>query len=309
MLETPRDHEQLGLAQFMEEESQNMGRTPIPQVIDDHLHLTEQHEHRNIAPIAVGSSFWYNWLADERNKSFSFKSPLGTFTARHERQRNNWYWYAYHKHQGKTHKAYLGKPEELTIKRLYTIASTLALPKPSTTQQEPSPPIPNTTNNNTVQNNQEQNILDYLEKVFVLRSLIQQAQYEYPGALTILSQLLSMTNDQTYQQANKQEDTLGMLLTQLQAIDTMPAPATSTAPPPLPATTLNKKHLERFTRRERTVLELLLQGATNRTIANQLVISEGTVKKHVSNICGKLNVRNRSQAIAIVFSWQHEAKT
>jgi DNA-binding NarL/FixJ family response regulator len=160
-----------------------------------------------------------------------------------------------------------------------------------------------------VQNNQEQNILDYLEKVFVLRSLIQQAQYEYPGALTILSQLLSMTNDQTYQQANKQEDTLGMLLTQLQAIDTMPAPATSTAPPPLPATTLNKKHLERFTRRERTVLELLLQGATNRTIANQLVISEGTVKKHVSNICGKLNVRNRSQAIAIVFSWQNETNT
>jgi DNA-binding CsgD family transcriptional regulator len=56
--------------------------------------------------------------------------------------------------------------------------------------------------------------------------------------------------------------------------------------------------LAELTARERDVLELMVAGATNRTIADELVISEGTVKSHVKHILRKLGVVNRSQAIA-----------
>ena len=55
--------------------------------------------------------------------------------------------------------------------------------------------------------------------------------------------------------------------------------------------------MEPFTEREREVLRLVLEGASNRETARQLVISVNTVKKHVYNICGKLGVQSRAQAI------------
>ncbi len=51
--------------------------------------------------------------------------------------------------------------------------------------------------------------------------------------------------------------------------------------------------------REREVLVLLAQGSSNREIATHLVITEGTVKNHVSNILGKLQAENRTQAADI----------
>ena len=55
--------------------------------------------------------------------------------------------------------------------------------------------------------------------------------------------------------------------------------------------------LEPLTGREREVLRLLLEGASNREIARHLVLSVNTVKRHVYNICGKLGVQSRAQAI------------
>jgi NarL family two-component system response regulator LiaR len=54
-----------------------------------------------------------------------------------------------------------------------------------------------------------------------------------------------------------------------------------------------------FTRRELEVLALLAQGKTNREIAAQLVISERTVKFHVSSILHKLNASNRTEAVSL----------
>jgi len=54
---------------------------------------------------------------------------------------------------------------------------------------------------------------------------------------------------------------------------------------------------EPLTKRERDVLRLLLAGASNREIARRLVLSVNTVKRHVYNLCGKLGVQNRAQAI------------
>ena len=52
------------------------------------------------------------------------------------------------------------------------------------------------------------------------------------------------------------------------------------------------------TAREREVLELLGEGASNRDIARRLVISEKTVSVHVSNLLAKLDAGNRGQAVA-----------
>ena len=52
-----------------------------------------------------------------------------------------------------------------------------------------------------------------------------------------------------------------------------------------------------LTSRERDVLRLLATGASNHEIAQSLVISLSTVKKHVSNVLGKLGATSRTQAI------------
>ena len=53
---------------------------------------------------------------------------------------------------------------------------------------------------------------------------------------------------------------------------------------------------ESLTRREMEVLTLIAKGLENREIARQLVVSEATVRTHVSNILGKLHLATRTQA-------------
>mgnify|MGYP000367368987 CR=1 FL=1 len=55
--------------------------------------------------------------------------------------------------------------------------------------------------------------------------------------------------------------------------------------------------IEPLSEREREVLVLLAQGHSNREIAEQLVLAEGTVKNHVSNILSKMGVRDRTRAV------------
>jgi NarL family two-component system response regulator LiaR len=55
---------------------------------------------------------------------------------------------------------------------------------------------------------------------------------------------------------------------------------------------------EDLTQREREILVLLTEGKTNKEIAKQLSLSEGTVRFHVSNILSKLGVSNRTEAVS-----------
>jgi DNA-binding NarL/FixJ family response regulator len=57
-----------------------------------------------------------------------------------------------------------------------------------------------------------------------------------------------------------------------------------------------------LTPREREVLVLIGQGANNREIAEALFLSEGTVKNHVTNILGRLGLRDRTQAALLAAS-------
>jgi NarL family two-component system response regulator LiaR len=56
------------------------------------------------------------------------------------------------------------------------------------------------------------------------------------------------------------------------------------------------EQVEPLTNREQQILALLAKGLTNQSIADQLVLSELTVRTHVSNILAKLNLENRTQA-------------
>ena len=61
---------------------------------------------------------------------------------------------------------------------------------------------------------------------------------------------------------------------------------------------------DELTPREREVLALIGQGASNREIAQALFLSEGTVKNHVTHILGRLGLRDRTQAALIAVSLQ-----
>jgi DNA-binding NarL/FixJ family response regulator len=60
--------------------------------------------------------------------------------------------------------------------------------------------------------------------------------------------------------------------------------------------------IEPLTARERDVLQHLTLGASNREIAEALIISENTVKYHLKNILQKLHLRNRAQVVAYAFN-------
>lgn len=53
-----------------------------------------------------------------------------------------------------------------------------------------------------------------------------------------------------------------------------------------------------MTRRELEVLRAIARGATNRQVAQQIFISEMTVRRHLANIYAKLGVSSRTAAVA-----------
>ncbi|GAA0325417.1 hypothetical protein GCM10008931_16180 [Oceanobacillus oncorhynchi subsp. oncorhynchi] len=61
--------------------------------------------------------------------------------------------------------------------------------------------------------------------------------------------------------------------------------------------------VNKLTSREKDVLRLLISGATNREMANQLFLSEGTIRVYLTRVYSKLEVKSRSQAILRAKEW------
>src|SRR5579875_599309 len=143
-------------------------------------------------------------------------------------------------------------------------------------------------------------------EILVLRALALEAQGNRTSALSTLERALLLAAPESYirllvdegapmlallRQAHARSSVPGYVATLLRAFgeqNISDVPLSSTRPSQL---------AEPLTEREREVLRLLLMGASNREIARGLVLSVNTVKRHVYNLCGKLGVQSRMQAI------------
>jgi len=143
--------------------------------------------------------------------------------------------------------------------------------------------------------------------ILIVRALALEAQGDRTSALSTLERALQLAAPQGYIRLFVDEGTpMLTLLRQAQARSSVPGYVATLL------SALGKQHIselphssadpsplaEPLTEREREVLRLLLAGASNREIARRLVLSVNTVKRHVYNLCGKLGVRSRTQAIA-----------
>jgi LuxR family transcriptional regulator, maltose regulon positive regulatory protein len=143
-------------------------------------------------------------------------------------------------------------------------------------------------------------------EMLILRALVLRAQGERTEALTALQRALKQAAPEGYVRLFVDEGAAMLaLLREAQAhgivqptIATLLSSFGESAPrTPVLNASRSGEMVEPLTEREREVLGLLLEGASNREIARRLVLSINTVKRHIYNLCGKLGVQSRAQAI------------
>jgi LuxR family maltose regulon positive regulatory protein len=144
-------------------------------------------------------------------------------------------------------------------------------------------------------------------EILVLRALAYQAQGDRDASLSTLERVLLQAEPEGYIRLFVDEgEPMRVLLREMHVRSRVPVYVAILLSAfgeqfvsELPAITVRPSPLaEPLTEREREVLRLLLAGTSNREIARRLVVSVNTVKRHVYNLCGKLGVQSRAQAIA-----------
>jgi len=136
-------------------------------------------------------------------------------------------------------------------------------------------------------------------KVRALQALAFQAQGEGGRALSTLEHVLSLAEPEGYVRTFVDEgEAMARLLRCALAGGTAPGYVSRLLAafgenPPVAQTLV-----EPLTERELEVLRLIAGGLSNREIAQQLVVAVSTVKSHINHLYGKLEVKNRTQAVA-----------
>jgi LuxR family maltose regulon positive regulatory protein len=146
-----------------------------------------------------------------------------------------------------------------------------------------------------------------LIEILALQAVAQQAQGDAAGALTALEKALALGEPEGHVRVFVEQGVpMAALLQRAAAHGIAPdyvssllaafgAEGPESAPAPSPPGT--SPLVEPLSPRELEVLHLLGEGCTNRDIAEALVITLNGVKKHTSNIYGKLGVHSRTQAV------------
>jgi LuxR family maltose regulon positive regulatory protein len=146
-----------------------------------------------------------------------------------------------------------------------------------------------------------------LIEILVLKSLALYQKGDMDQALQILGNALSLAEAEGYQRVFVDEgEPMAQLLYQAIAHNISPVYAgrlLKVVSEEMLATTSREEPsiaglIEPLSKRELEVLALIAQGFSNDEIAGQLYISLSTVKGHTTNIFGKLNVHNRTQAVS-----------
>ncbi|HET9912356.1 MAG TPA: LuxR C-terminal-related transcriptional regulator [Anaerolineales bacterium] len=141
-------------------------------------------------------------------------------------------------------------------------------------------------------------------EILILQSLVFQGKKDTGHALAALENAFSLAEPEGYIRSFLDEgDAMTRLLCQVQShqVGSGYAAVLLSKISEIPGMTQPSMQLlsEPLTTREVEVLKLIEAGCSNQDIAEQLVISIPTVKRHISNIYAKLGVKSRTQALAI----------
>ncbi len=139
-----------------------------------------------------------------------------------------------------------------------------------------------------------------LIEILVLQAMALQAKGDNVHALSVLEKGLALTEPEGYVRVFVDEGApMAELLRQAASRGVAPGYASRLlAAFPVSSVRGPSPLVEPLTKRELEVLRLVAQGASNRAIAESLVVTTGTIKTHVSRIMGKLGARNRTEAVA-----------
>ncbi|MBN1121036.1 MAG: protein kinase [Anaerolineae bacterium] len=146
----------------------------------------------------------------------------------------------------------------------------------------------------------ERGLLRWLISIHILQAIAAEQSGDRDAALAALESALALAVPGDYYRAFLDEDDLviGLLAAARGSAPTFVDHLFEIVAEDTPGEERIQPLIEPLSDRELEVLDLIAEGLSNREIAEKLYITVGTVKRHINNIYGKLDVHSRTQAIA-----------